>query len=146
MEDKKERHNLVAPCGIDCGICELYLCSDNRPLMDFLISKGIPENKLPCSGCREMEGHCPVIGKQCSTFVCTKKKDVSFCFECNEFPCDRLHPSADRADVLPHNLKVFNLCSIKKDGMEGFVKKSADIKKTYFKGKMVIGSGPKTEE
>ena len=37
-----ERLNLVAGCGIDCGICELYICKDNPQLIDELAAKGIP--------------------------------------------------------------------------------------------------------
>ena len=42
---------MVAPCGIDCGICELYLCKDNRDLYNFLLSREIPEKSLPYNGC-----------------------------------------------------------------------------------------------
>lgn len=139
---KDERIRLVAPCGIDCGTCELYRCKDNQQLLYYLISKGIPKEKLPCAGCRDIEGDCPVIGCQCATYACVSEKDVDFCFDCGEFPCSKLNPSADRADVLPHNLKVFNLCTIKRDGVEGFIEKSGEIKKRYYKGKMEIGNGP----
>ena len=100
----------------------------------------------PCNGCRDMEGHCPVIGRQCATYACVKEKDVAFCFQCREFPCAKLHPSADRADVLPHNMKVFNLCTIQRDGVEGFIDLSAELKKKYYKGKMEIGNGPRIIE
>jgi len=40
------------------------------------------------------------------------------CFECGDFPCDYLHPYADMAQIKPHNLKVFNLCLIKRMGLE----------------------------
>jgi hypothetical protein len=145
MKEKKNMRHLIAPCGIDCGICEAYLCAENRPIFDYLVSLGIPEDKLPCTGCRNMKGACPVIAKPCATFNCVEAHGVEYCFECGEFPCGKLHPAADRGDKLPHNLKIFNLCTIRRDGVEGFVKKSADIKKKYFKGKMVIGSGPKME-
>ena len=36
-----ERINLVAPCGIDCGTCELYLCKENQQLFEYLVGKGI---------------------------------------------------------------------------------------------------------
>ena len=142
----EKRNRLVAPCGIDCGICELYVCRDNQPLMDYLISIGIPREKLPCEGCREIEGCCPAIGGLCETYQCIKKKNVEFCFQCGDFPCEKLNPSADRADVLPHNLKVFNLCTIQRNGVEGFTAASAKIKHRYFKGKMKIGSGPQLEK
>jgi hypothetical protein len=137
-----ERINLVAPCGIDCGTCELYLCNDNQQLLAYLIAKGIPKEKLPCAGCRDIKGNCPVIGSQCASYVCVTEKNVDFCFDCNDFPCSKLNPSADRADVLPHNLKVFNLCTIRRDGVENFIEKSTEIKNKYYKGKMEIGNGP----
>jgi len=141
-----ERLQSVAPCGIDCGICELYLCKDNQQLFDYVVSRGIPKEKLPCAGCRTIEGYCPVIGSQCATYACVTDKNVEFCFECCDFPCSKLHPSADRADTLPHNLKMFNLCTIQREGLEGFVALSSEIKKKYFKGKMEIGKGPQSLE
>ncbi len=36
-----ERRNLVAPCGIDCGLCELHMCQGNPQLMAYLVSKGV---------------------------------------------------------------------------------------------------------
>jgi hypothetical protein len=140
--ETNERINLVAPCGIDCGTCELYLCKDNQQLFAYLLGKGIPEEKLPCTGCRNIEGNCPVIGSKCATYVCITEKNVEFCTHCSDFPCSKLHPAADRADVLPHNLKVFNLCTIQRSGVEGFIELSAEIKNKYYKGKMGIGKGP----
>ncbi len=141
-----ERLHLVAPCGIDCGMCELYLCKDNQQLFDYLVSRGVPKEKLPCAGCRDIKGFCPVIGGECATYACVTDKNVEFCFECCDFPCSKLHPSADRADALPHNLKMFNLCTIQREGLEGFVALSSEIKKKYFKGKMEIGKGPQSLE
>lgn len=139
MED---RLNLVAPCGLDCGICELYLSRDNRKLMDMLVSMGIPEEVLPCDGCKSNKGDCPVIKGKCDTYACSKEKGVSFCTYCDDFPCMRLAPVADRANTLPHNIKMYNLCLINKHGVEELIKKSLQVKQAYFKGKMVIGKGP----
>jgi len=140
-----ERLNLVAPCGIDCGICELFTCRDDVRLFSALTARGIPEEKLPCDGCRSNAGNCPVIKEECETYKCVMEKGVKFCFDCPEFPCVKLHPSSKRADVLPHNMKVFNLCTIKRDGVEAFVEKSSGIKKRYYAGIMEIGKGPQLE-
>ena len=137
-----ERIQLVAPCGIDCGVCELHLCEDDQQLLAYLVSKGIPESKLPCSGCRNIQGNCPVIGSQCASYTCVTGKSVEFCSQCSDFPCSKLHPSADQANILPHNLKVFNLCTIQRDGVRGFLEQSAEIKQMYYTGKMEIGNGP----
>ncbi len=140
--EKTERMEIVAPCGIDCGICELYICKDNPQLFNYLLGRGIPEEKLPCKGCRAVAGNCPVLGMKCATYKCVVEHKVDFCYECNEFPCLKLHPSADRAEVLPHNLKVFNLNKIQRSGLEAFIEQSPGIKLRYYKGKMSVGEGP----
>jgi len=144
--EANEREKLVAPCGIDCGNCELYICRGSDKLMDYLVSQGIPKEKLPCGGCRFLRGNCPVLGEQCATYACAAVKNVEFCFECGDFPCGTLNPAADRADILPHNTKVFNLCVIKRDGVAGFMRISDGIKKKYYQGKMSIGRGPQLSE
>ena len=141
-----ERLNLVAPCGIDCGICELYTCRADARLFSVLTARGIPVEKIPCDGCRPIAGRCPIIKEDCETYKCVMEKKVEFCFECSEFPCVKLHPSSKRAEVLPHNMKVFNLCTIKRDGVEAFVEKSSGIKKRYYAGIMEIGKGPQIED
>jgi hypothetical protein len=138
-----ERLRLVAACGIDCGNCSLNMCKDDPALLDRLVERGIPREKLPCAGCRDVSGDCPVISSKCETYECVGQKAVDFCYECSDFPCSKLCPSSQRADVLPHNLKVFNLCTIERVGVEGFVKLSGDLERLYFKGKMEIGKGPR---
>jgi hypothetical protein len=140
-----ERSELVAPCGLDCGVCELYLSRNNEQLVEFLVSKGIPKELLPCNGCREIEGECPVVSGICATYVCANEKAVAFCSECSDFPCSKLAPAADRAETLPHNIKLYNLCIIDRHGVEELVKRSSDVKKAYFGGKMRIGEGPRLE-
>jgi len=112
-------------------------------MMDRLVARGIPSEKLPCDGCREVAGQCPVIGGTCETYECVRQKAVDFCYECGDFPCSKLCPSSQRADVLPHNLKVFNLCTIERLGVEGFLGVSGSLERLYFKGKMEIGKGPR---
>lgn len=137
-----EREKLVAACGIDCGTCEFYLSKHDEQILEYLVSKGIPKAILPCSGCRNVDGKCPIMQTVCATYICAKTKGVEFCSDCKEFPCSMLTPASDSANSLPHNLKVFNLCTIKRDGLENFIKESGKIKLSYFKGKMVIGKGP----
>jgi Protein of unknown function (DUF3795) len=138
-----DRNRLVAPCGIDCGNCALYTSRHDAAVMERLLARGISKEKLPCDGCRDVEGDCPVIGEKCETYRCVRDQDVDYCFECSEYPCAKLCPSSDRADVLPHNLKVFNLDTIQRLGVEGFIKVSGELEHVYFKGKMEIGKGPK---
>jgi len=142
MTANADRTFLVAPCGIDCGNCSLNMSKDDPSVIDRLVARGIPREKLPCPGCRSIGGDCPVISGKCETFACVQQKGVDYCYECADFPCSKLCPSSQRADVLPHNMKVFNLCTIERLGVEGFVKVSGDLERRYFKGRMEIGKGP----
>ncbi len=54
-----------------------------------------------------------------------------------------LHPAADRAETLPHNLKVFNLSRIRLLGARAWLEQEAgQSRRKYYKGKMVVGQGP----
>jgi len=136
------RISLVAPCGIDCGICELHNLTENDSLYQTLVLRGIAKEKLPCHGCRAVEGNCPIIPDLCKTWVCVKENDLEFCSGCTDFPCIRLQPAADRANILPHNMKVFNLCKINQVGLIAFIEQSAEIKRHYYKGIIEVGNGP----
>jgi len=64
---------------------------------------------------------------------CSKGKGHSFCGDCEDFPCEHLHPYADKAGELPHNTKVFNLCLIHKMGVEKWAEtRAAGVRNTYF--------------
>jgi hypothetical protein len=140
-----ERQTLVAPCGIDCGRCECYTARDIPALLDHLVFVGIRKDRLPCDGCRAVEGACPVLETACETHSCITGRGLAFCYECGDFPCSRLNPAADRAGQLPHNTKVFNLCCIERQGLDTFIQNSGDIRLRYFTGKMVIGKGPQID-
>jgi len=126
-----ERYDPVATCGMDRGVCEPYACRDNHKLFNRLVERRMLKDKRPCDGCRAVKGNCPVIGGACETYGCASENKVEFCFDCDKFPCERLDPAANRAGILPHNLKVFSLCTIKRIGLDTFVDKSPEIKRRY---------------
>ncbi|CCK81324.1 DUF3795 domain-containing protein [Desulfobacula toluolica] len=99
----------------------------------------VPVEIMLCKGCRNHDGKIPlqkyIFGDShsCAAYECSKNKGLDFCGDCNEFPCDNLHPYADRATELPHNMKVFNLCLINKMGLENWAKsKASEVRETYF--------------
>ncbi len=132
--------NMTAPCGLACFDCVVYLANADEA-MRALVSKqfDIPPEKIGCTGCRNIDGKCPVSPIECSVYPCAQEKGVTFCCDCDEFPCDKLHPYADQADKLPHNAKVFNLCLIKKMGVDAWAKERArKVRKTYYSKKWVM--------
>lgn len=135
---------VVAPCGIDCFNCPLYDTNVTEDFRDY-ISKtyGIPEEKVTCMGCKD-GNQCLFLdleGKQCKTLECIKEKGVDYCFQCDTFPCAFLMPLADGADRFPQNIKLYNLCMMKRIGVEAWTEKAAAIRHTYFNHKIKIGEG-----
>ena len=130
---------MTAPCGLDCFNCLMYLASEDEELR-AKISKntGILLERVTCRGCRGEAGKPAFLNRAepCSVYRCITKKNLDFCYQCADFPCDGLHPYADRAAEVPHNTKVFNLCLIKKMGLESWAKaKAKDVRHTYFREK-----------
>jgi len=140
MQDKKE---LTAPCGLDCFNCVLYEDNLTAEFVDHIHTKmGIPKTDIPCMGCRAQDAKHFHLPEGCATLDCIKEKGIDFCCNCEEFPCLYLAPTADQADHFPHNMKVFNLCRIKKVGLEKWAREEAvNIRNRYFKGKFVVGKG-----
>ena len=105
----------TAPCGLDCFNCPMYLANENEKLRATISKrKGIPIAQASCNGCRNEGGTIAFLGmsEPCNVYRCIEKKGIQFCSECTDFPCDHLHPYADKATEVPHNTKVFNLCLI----------------------------------
>lgn len=134
---------MTAPCGLDCFNCHFHLANENQESM-AIVEKISNEYKIPveamlCKGCRAHNGQIPiqkqVFGEahHCAAYECSQEKGCSFCADCDQFPCDNLHPYADKAADLPHNIKVFNLCLIKKMGLERWAEhKAIEVRKVYF--------------
>jgi hypothetical protein len=133
---------LTAPCGLDCFNCLVYRASEDSELRAKISENlGISFEQAVCKGCRAEGGKPDFLNwaEPCNVFRCITKRRLDFCSECPDFPCDYLHPYADRASEVPHNTKVFNLCLIKRMGLESWAEtKARDVKQAYFKGKFKL--------
>lgn len=136
-----ERFDLVAPCGTNCSVCGAYLVKDD-PALGERIRQSVGWNGSPCPGCRPSGGRCQWIDGQCSLYACVERKKVAYCFECDEFPCAKLNPAVDRANVYPHNLKLMNLCCIERHGVAELLRRTPEIRRRYYEGRLVVGNGP----
>ena len=135
-----EERTLISPCGLYCGICPLYLARTDEDLRKRIAEgQGIPLEKVfLCAGCRPMQGRIPVVGgaSVCETYACAiDGKGVEFCYECDEFPCLKLAPCADRAQEIPHNTKVYNLVLLQKEGVDAWIERYPSLIRQYRRGK-----------
>lgn len=138
---KQQKHHAVdyndmtAPCGLPCFECYLYLAQFDGQMAEMIAGVlNLPVEKIKCKGCRAEDGNCAHLAMACRVYSCIKKTDMETCAECDDFPCEYLHPYSDQA-MKPHNTKVFNLCRIKKIGIEEWAKHEAgDILDRYYYG------------
>ncbi len=141
---------MTSPCGLDCFNCPMYLANEDMKLRENISRRlNMSPEAARCKGCRNEAGIISPLGdnKPCAVYDCTIKKSIAYCYECIDFPCDRLHPYADKASVRQHNTKLFNLCLIKKMGVDEWARnKALNVKNTYFNGKLRVHGSDSEEE
>jgi len=101
---------LIAPCGMNCGICLAYL-----------------RDKNICHGCWAEDENKRNSCTKCSIKNCEllQKTDSKFCYECSKFPCARLKQLDKRYRLKYKMSMIENLLYIKKFGLANFEKKEA---------------------
>ncbi|MEW6440672.1 MAG: DUF3795 domain-containing protein [bacterium] len=131
--------HMTAPCGLPCFECYLYLARDHDEIRAAVSKElGIPGEEATCNGCREQGGKCAHFAGRCRVYPCAEKRGIRVCSDCADFPCDFFQPYADRANLW-HNTKVFNLCLIRKMGLERWAKEKArGVMQTYSFGKWTL--------
>ncbi|MEI8143633.1 MAG: DUF3795 domain-containing protein [Candidatus Berkelbacteria bacterium] len=98
--------NLIAPCGMDCGVCSAHLREKNQ-----------------CLGCNL--GPNMVSCLRCKLRTCTDRKG-KYCYDCQKFPCQRLKHLDQRYRAKYGMSEIANLEFIKDNGIEKFMESEND--------------------
>jgi hypothetical protein len=109
MQKGKFVPELIAPCGMNCGICISF----------FGYTMKGKKRKHPCSNCRSRDSQCAFIKKQCDTLA---TKQIEYCFECTDFPCENLTTLDTRTRAKYGMSMIENLRNIQTQGIEQFLK------------------------
>ena len=110
MQQGKFTLELIAPCGMNCGICKWYLA----------YSRGIPKERgkvVHCQGCLPRNKNC-FIKRECKKIA---NDEIKFCFECDNIPCKDLNRLDKRYKERYNMSMVENLKEIKDKGMKEFL-------------------------
>jgi hypothetical protein len=108
--------NLAGPCGIYCGTCRHYLARAKGLLKEKNLKHG-------CRGCRIQDKNCAWVKRDCA-FI--RKKQIVFCFECQDFPCANLQRLYQRHLRDDNVSLVGNLLRIKKIGVEQWLEEQEE--------------------
>jgi hypothetical protein len=100
------KNSLIAPCGMNCGICMAYLREKNK-----------------CPGCRLFNAQEPVSIARCKIKACEviQQGKVEFCFGCDNFPCKNLKHLDTRYRTKYNMSMIENLGNIKTNGITKFI-------------------------
>jgi len=97
---------LIAPCGMNCGLCRAFLRQRNK-----------------CPGCRGDDRGKPKTRVGCKIKMCESRRGQGgdFCTGCATFPCERLC-SLDKRYRSKYGMSMLeNLRCIEADGLASFV-------------------------
>ncbi len=110
MISSKFTPELIAPCGMNCGICRAYNA----------YTHGVPPKRgkvTHCEGCRPRAKNCYVI-RACSKL---RKNQIQSCSECDTMPCEKLSHLDKRYREHYNMSMVENLKTIKAKGITEFL-------------------------
>jgi hypothetical protein len=90
---------LIAPCGMNCGLCKAYQREKNK-----------------CPGCKKRERNC--TKRTCPKLIENK---LRFCYECSIYPCTRLKKLDKKYQTNYQMSMIENLNYIRDNGMDKFI-------------------------
>ena len=124
---REEAKKLVGICGIYCGTCPQYLASrenDTGMMAEISREHNIPLAEVRCDGC--LSDRVITFCKDCRHGFrqCAREKNVTWCFECADFPCPRLrnHKDVHIVNGISHHAHIIDgLRYMKRHGIEAWV-------------------------
>jgi hypothetical protein len=100
---------MLAPCGINCGVCYMYL-----------------KKKKPCLGCRGQDVAKPEHCRKCKTKDCSIGQGIGFCFNCSSYPCATIK-RLDKSYRQRYQVSLIdNAVRLKKVGAEQYLKEERE--------------------
>jgi hypothetical protein len=109
QQEEKFAAELIAPCGMNCGICVSF----------FGYTIEGKKRKHTCVTCRLRSHRCMFLKKQCNKIA---TKQIKYCFECTDFPCTNLRALDNRYRKRYGMSMIENLNNIKENGIKRFLK------------------------
>jgi hypothetical protein len=102
--DAKFTIDLLAPCGLFCGVCPQFLKTPKK-----------------CGGCNSKQGFSKYERKMCGIMKCCNGLHIERCNECEIFEmCERLASFTSWDSFISHAVAIENLKKLNQIGNKGF--------------------------
>jgi len=129
----ENKEKLVAPCGLYCGACPMYLATkekDEQKTKELLQRFSGPNSKfaledLQCDGCIG-GGRLASFCRKCNMRACAEtKQKVTRCADCKEFPCS-LITNFNNDGMLHHAEVLANCRQLREVGIKEWTKQQEE--------------------
>lgn len=112
MKTTLKYQGMIAPCGMNCGLCISRFREDRA-----------------CGGCFKIDDpHKPKVCRSCKIINCVLLIDTEsgFCFDCKKYPCVRLKNLDKRYRIRYRMSLIDNLGFIQKQGLGAFLEREEE--------------------
>jgi hypothetical protein len=94
-EDEIRNKNLMAPCGLYCGACGVYIATrDNNQKFKTVMGNlyGTKPEETECLGCMQADPPKCIYGycRECGIRNCVRSKGFYSCHQCTDWPCGQI--------------------------------------------------------
>ena len=99
---------MFAPCGMNCLVCYKHCY-----------------HKKPCAGCLKSDQGKPEHCRKCRIKDCVAQRQITYCFECPEYPCKQIKRLEKSYNTRYHTSLMENSKMVKEQGI------AVDVKTVY---------------
>lgn len=100
---------MFAPCGMNCLVCYKHCY-----------------HKKPCAGCLKNDQGKPEHCRKCGIKDCVTARNIAYCFECSEYPCNRIKRLEKSYHVRYHASLMENSLMVQKQGIASFLEQQKE--------------------
>lgn len=100
---------MFAPCGMNCMVCYKHCYA-----------------KKICSGCLKSDVGKPEHCRKCKIKDCIKQKELSYCFECIDYPCKHIKLLEKSYNIRYKSSLISNSELVKEIGLNAFMKQQKE--------------------
>jgi hypothetical protein len=127
----------ISVCGLNCARCDIRQAGlgDERFRDEILewfreeLDTAVEPDKIRCGGCRgPPESH---WSPDCKMMSCAMDRRHNYCFECGEFPCEKLEEFS-RDGMAHHERTVENLNRMREMGLESWIEEQKSMGQCVF--------------
>lgn len=127
---EENEDSFAGTCGFYCGSCSINLAmkkdKSHQSKLAAELSKHFGRSvkiaEIQCNGCRNLSKDC--WGYGCKIRTCAQNRNITYCYECKDFPCEDLSKFSELYNDVP----LIQLSELKEKGVTPWL---ANVKKRF---------------